>query len=106
MRLVLAVPQRWSFYCNMRCPSRVIPSVCAEFIESIWIWIGSVDAAHSCGSNGGRPFGIGWLVVEISSREDHCLDRSLFSPRCVLGHAMSFGYCISSPVDVPVPKHG
>eukprot|EP00978_Attheya_sp_CCMP212_P036564 scaffold166961_cov63-Attheya_sp.AAC.1 len=29
---------------------------------------------------------------------------SLFLPHCVLGHAMSFGYCICSPVNGP--NHG
>eukprot|EP00978_Attheya_sp_CCMP212_P040247 scaffold217680_cov47-Attheya_sp.AAC.1 len=57
-----------SFHCNPRSPSRFIPSVCAEFIESILILFGSVDAARSCGSNPGRRkrFHLGRITVSIA----------------------------------------
>jgi len=54
-----------SNYCNPRSPSRLISPFRADFITLISILFGLIDASHSCGSNAGRLFGIGQLVVEI-----------------------------------------
>jgi hypothetical protein len=56
----------WSFHCNPRSCSRVLPSFCAEFTKSIWIWMASVDAASSSGWNPGLFIAIGRLVVEYT----------------------------------------
>jgi hypothetical protein len=41
------------------------PLFWAEFIKLICKLMGSFDAARSCGSNPGRRFGNGWLVVDM-----------------------------------------
>ena len=73
---------------------------CGESIESISIWMGSVDASRSCATNPVRHFGIGRLVVEVAYAL-YCIlhgpflwsvvSLTLRVPMCAIDASRSFG---------------